>query len=107
MLAEAGFSFLGKRENKLIIALGLFCLLFSVDALAYSGTDAFGLDFVLTKIDDLLGGAVGVMLVIVLVATAVVMVMRGAIIPGLVVVGCTFILVSIVSVAKTVSGLIL
>jgi hypothetical protein len=106
MLTGSEFG-LGKENNRLIIAFGLICLVCAAQAIAYSGSDTFGLDFVLTKIDDLLGGAAGVLLAIFLVATAVVLFMRNMHLMAAITVICTFILIGIVGVAKKISGLVI
>ncbi|MDR0665563.1 MAG: hypothetical protein LBF86_08620 [Helicobacteraceae bacterium] len=93
--------------DKLAVLVGLGCFAFVIGALAYSGSDDFGLDFVLTKIESLLGGAGGVLLAIFLVAIGVVMIMRAAFLPGIITIVCTFVLMGIVGIAKKVSGLIL
>jgi hypothetical protein len=94
-------------HNRLAVTFGFALLIFAVSALAYSGSDDFGLDFVLTKIDSLLGGAAGVLLAIFLIVIAVVLIMKSAVIPGIIMIVCTFILIGVVGIAKKVSGLII
>jgi hypothetical protein len=93
--------------DKLAVLVGFGCFIFVVGALAYSGSDSFGLEFILTRIDELLGGVGGVLPAIFLVAMGIVMIMRAAILPGIIIIICTFALMGIVGIAKKVSGLIL
>jgi hypothetical protein len=93
--------------DKLAVLVGLCCFAFVIGAFAYSGSDSFGLDFVLTKIEDILGGAGGVLLMIFLVAMAITMFIRGAMLPGFILVACTFAIGGIIGIAKKLSGLVI
>jgi hypothetical protein len=105
-LEIAGSAGTNSVMDKLAVIVGVCCFAFVVGAFAYSGSDSFGLDFVLTKIEDLLGGAAGVLLAIFLVAIGIVMIMKSAVLAGIITIVCTLALMGIVGIAKKVSGLV-